>query len=66
MRADARQISKQGWLWQWTAEGHVLPDIDAGHLAARIEDSLSHASSGDVEGLETCWRPLIVEKEAET
>lgn len=56
---DARQIGAKGWVWQWTAEGRVPPSIGPKPLSACIESSLSFTAHGQVERLETCWRPIL-------
>lgn len=59
---DAREPTKQGWKWEWTAEGRV----SGAGLGKKIVDALERtiAASGEAsetiqDDLQLLWKPLL-------
>lgn len=55
---DAREISKSGWLWEWTNEGRPSPSLFGKPLISKFEqsfDEMSHAGTDIKLRLDRIW-----------
>ena len=59
---DARRSSKSGWVWEYTAEGRLVPSCDERDLVTRTEQTLDAAYLTDSEvsrAMDAIWSACL-------